>query len=194
MIEHLLRTARMQFHLRAEARIGSAEFLAYVRSNRLDTWTIGWHAGAIAILPIARHPNNRFEFDDNGDLGFVCHAFAADGETVTDLVAWPLEHPECPLAMFGRCGLLGLWQANAPGTYFMGGSLLLHRTPLAWLQAGCDGAAIVDRYLAGRQLLETPGRIAVEDREYGREIAALLRAAADIDNKVIFPTTQRRAA
>jgi hypothetical protein len=96
--------------------------------------------------------------------------------------------------MFGRCGLLGLWQAMAPGTYFMGGSLKLHRSPLAWLQAGCDGAAIVDRYLAGRQLLEAPGRIAAEDKAHGREISLLLRGAADIDNKVIYPVAMRRAA
>lgn len=194
MIEHALRTARLQFHLRAEARIGSDEFLSYVRANRLDTLTIGWHAGAVAVLPIARHPGNRFELDDAGDPGFVCHAFAADGETVTDLVAWRLEEPECPLAMFGRCGLLGLWQAMAPGTYFMGGSLKLHRTPLAWLQTGCDGAAIVDHYLAGRQLLEVPGRVAAGDRAHAREVARLLRTTADIDNKVIYPTAMRRAA
>src|SRR5689334_8633824 len=98
MIERALRTARLQFYLRAEARIGSDEFLAYVRANRLDTLSIGWQAGAIAVLPIAKHPGNRFELDHAGDLGFVCHAIAADGETVTDLVAWRLEEPECPLA------------------------------------------------------------------------------------------------
>ena len=96
--------------------------------------------------------------------------------------------------MFGRCGLLGLWQANAPGTYFMGGNLRLYRSPLLWLQGRCDGAAIVDRTVAGRQLLDVPGRIAAEDRAHGREIAGLLRAAADIDNKVVAPVQQRRAA
>jgi hypothetical protein len=194
VIEHALRIARLEFHRRAEAAIGSDAFRTYVRNNRLDVMAIGWHVGGNAVLPIGAYPENRFEFVDDGDLGFVCHAFAADGETVTDLIAWQLDLPDRPLTMFGRCGLLGLWQASAPGTYFMGGSLRVHRSPLLWLQSRCDGAAIVDRSLAGRQLLDVPGRIAAEDRAHGREIFALLRAAADIDNKVITPVPQRKVA
>jgi hypothetical protein len=194
MIQCALRSARAEFYGRAETAACSDAFLTYVRDNDLDVLAIGWYVGVTAVLPIEEHPGSRFEFRDSGSLGFVCESYAADGETVTDLVAWHLDLPERPLTMFGRCGLLGLWQANAPGTYFMGGSLRLHRSPLLWLQARCDGAAIVHRSAAGRQLLDVPGRIAAEDRAHGREIAGLLRAAADIDNKVVAPVEPRRAA
>jgi hypothetical protein len=194
MIERALRSALSEFYGRVDMASGWDEFLAYVRSHRLDILTIGWHVGVTAVLPITEYPDSRFDFADAGELAFVCECYAADGETVTDLVAWRLDAPEYPLTMFGRCGLLGLWEANAPGTYFMGGTLALHRSPLRWLQAKCNGAAIVDRHLAGHQLVDVPGRISAEDKVHGREIAALLRAAADIDNKVVAPLGQRSAA
>jgi hypothetical protein len=193
MIERAIRSAQAEFYDRVGTAPGCDAFLAYVRSHRLDILAIGWHVGVTAVMPIKDHPGSRFDFADDGELAFVCECYAADGETVTDVVAWRLDAPERPMTMFGRCGLLGLWQANAPGTYFMSGTLVLHRSPLLWLQAGCNGAAIVDRHMAGRQLLDIPGRISAEDKAHGREIAALLRAAADIDNKVIAPLQQRSA-
>ena len=41
--------------------------------------------------------------------------------------------PSHVLSMFGRCGLLGAGEALAPGTYFMGSVLIMHRTLLDWL-------------------------------------------------------------
>lgn len=194
MIQRAILSARADFYQRAEATVGHEIFLAYVRKHSLDIRAIGWNVGVTAVLPVAVYPGGRFEFADNGDPGFVCEAVAADGEAIIDLIAWHLDNPARPFTMFGRCGLLGLWHANAPGTYFMGGALRLYRSPLSWLQGRCEGAAIVDRTRAGRQLLDVPGRIAAEDQAHGREIAGLLRAAADIDNKVIAPVPQRRAA
>lgn len=194
MMKHAILAARAEFYHRTDRQIGNDAFLAYVREHQLDVQQVGWYAGVTAVLPIEELSGDRFEFADQGKGAFVCEALSADGETVCDLVAWHLHTPMRPITMFGRCGLLGLWQANAPGTYFMGGRLRLHRSPLCWLQSGCDGAAIVDRHLAGRQLLEVPGQIETEDASHGREIAALLRATANIDNKVIAPVRHRRAA
>lgn len=194
MIQRALLAARADFYQRAETTIGHKLFLAYVREHHLDIWTMGLHAGVTAVVPITVYPGGRFELAEDGTPAFVCEAMGADGETITDLIAWRLDRPGEPVSMFGRCGLVGLWQANAPGTYFMGGRLRLHRTPLAWLQSGCDGASIVDRSIAGRELIGVPGRIEAEDKAHGRELAALLRTAAAIDNKVIARIEQRRAA
>ena len=194
MIQRAVLSARADFYQRADATFGHNAFLNYVRKHSPDIWSIGWQVGVTAVLPVAMFPGGRFEFADQGESAFVCEAIAADGETVTDLVAWHLDNPGRPVTMFGRCGLVGLWQANAPGTYFMGASLRLHRSPLSWLQSGCEGAAIVDRTVAGGQLIDVPGRIAAEDKAHGRDIAGLLRAAADIDNKVIIPVQLGRAA
>ncbi|RWO41376.1 hypothetical protein [Mesorhizobium sp.] len=194
MIKHVLLRARLEYYELADAAVGSADFLKYIRHHQIDVASAGGFAGATAVLPIGKLGDQRFNFDPDGDLAFVCEAYAVDGESIVDLVAWLLNEPGTPLTMFGRGGLLGLWQAMAPGTYFMGGSLRLHWTPLKWLQAGCDGAAVVDPHLAGQELLVAPGPIAAEDQAHGRDIVKLLRSAAAIDNKVIAPFENRRVA
>src|SRR4051812_13115826 len=98
MIERALQLARLEFHERAEATIGSDAFLAYVRSHGLDIMAIGWHAGVTALL-ISEHPDSRFEFADQGSPAFVFEALCADGETIVDLVAWRLDTPERPVTM-----------------------------------------------------------------------------------------------
>lgn len=195
MTDPVLLSARAEYYGRAEDTLGGRSFCDYVRRHNLDIGRIGWHAGVTAVLPIIVCPAGRFEFADRDGLdGFICEAYAADGETVIDLVAWTLDDPTQPMTMFGRCGLLGLWQAMAPGTYYMGGRLQLHPSPLAWLQSGCEGAAIADRDVAGYRLLEVPGQIAVQDQAQGRDLSQLLRRAANIDNRVVAPASARRAA
>jgi hypothetical protein len=90
--------------------------------------------------------DDTFEFVSTGVQAII---FRADdrGETV-DLVAW-----DC------RTGRLGSWRSSAfclgdldqifnPATYFMGGALRLHRSPLEWLRADRDGIVIVQPQLA----------------------------------------------
>ena len=55
--------------------------------------------------------------DDAGaEPAAVVEVFAADGETVLDLAAWPLGAPERVCTMFGRAPALGLAAARNPAT------------------------------------------------------------------------------
>lgn len=190
----LLADARIQLQ---ECAWPTRAFLAYVHKHQLDLRAINRFCGGYGVTQILDLGCARFEFasGDDGSLeGFVMEALGEDGETVIDLVAWPTLQPERVMSKFGRCGLLGLWQAIGPATYFLGGVLNLHRTPLQWLQSGCEGAAIVTPSIAATQLIEAPGRIAARDHAHGRQLVALLRTVVDIEDKIVVPSKFRRAA
>jgi hypothetical protein len=182
-------TAPLEYFPMLEARaeldalaVTSVECVAYLRSNRIDPSVIVGFAGAHAVAPIFEFDRGRFDFlGGYGDpvSGFICEVFAEDGETSIDLVAWPVDRPGHVLTMFGRAPMLGLWAAFNPATYYLGKPLVMHRTPLDWLRAGCRGAAIVDRGLAGRTFIDLPGPVLGQDRQHCRELVAIARSMVD---------------
>src|SRR3712207_741603 len=113
-------TARLEFY---ELAGPDDDFIAYGREHRLELGLIGGFCGAFGVVTVQDCGNGRFDFaapdHQDGFRAFVCEAFAADGETVVDLVAWPLNRPDHVMSMFGRCGMLGLWEAMSPATFFM---------------------------------------------------------------------------
>ncbi len=173
-------------------------FLDYVKENGIDQAAMGRFVGGYGVIDIVDHGAGRFDFPGDDGAGafpaFVLEALGDDGETVIDLVAWQLDGPSHVLSMFGRCGLLGVWEAMAPGTYFMGAALTMHRTPLDWLKSGCSGAAIVTPGAASWQMVEVPGRIAARDHAHGRELVSLLRTAIDPATKIVVPSKPWRLA
>ena len=168
---------------------GSAD---YIRANGIDSTAVEAHAGCLGVCQLEFFPAQRFDFEDGPGAvaGAVLEAFDHDGETVLDLVAWPLDAPEYVTTMFGRVGLLGGWHAFNPATYVFGKPLQIHRAPLDWLRAGCQGAVPVVEQIAARQLLDVPGRTASQDAEHGQELGALLSSAVDL-TRIVVP---RRAA
>jgi hypothetical protein len=84
-----------------------------------------------------------------------------DGGEIIDIAAWQ-----------PRSGKFASWRGQAfclgdlddifnPATYFAGGALRIHRTPLEWLKAGREGIVILrpelcNAYLAHRQRLLVP--------------------------------------
>lgn len=181
---------------RAELIEGAGFSGAFTRKHGIDLAAIAGFIGAYGMMPIADCGGGRFEFAliEVGEQAFVFETFGEDGETVVDLVALPVRDPTRCLSMFGRCGLLGLWEAMGPATYFMGAPLVVHRGALLWLQSGCKGAAVVNPSVAASQLVETPGRLAAENHTHGRELVALLRTVIDVNRKVVVRSTERRAA
>lgn len=166
--------------------------LAYLRQHKIDDEQALRFAGTVSVIQIADCGAGRFDFPDHGDglPGIVCEAYDADGETVIDLVAWPVDRPQYVMTMFGRCGLLGLWHAENPATYIFDAPCQMFRTPLRWLQHGCQGAAVVTPSVAARILIDLPGNIAGEDGGHAHELKKL-KAAAATRNSVVVP---RRAA
>ena len=165
----------------------------YLRLHQIDQTTVRDFAGALVVRNIVDCGGNRFEFARPSDDQFpaiVCEAFGSDGETVIDLVAWPLDRPKHVMTMFGRCGLLGAWEAMNPATYYLDAPLLLHRTPLEWMQAGCRGAVVVVPHVAARMILDLPGKVAVRDADHGRQIEAIRQSVLP-PNQVLVPVSRK---
>jgi len=152
--------------------------------------------GASIVRNVIDCENHRFEFaSDHQDQfpAFVCEAFGPDGECAVDIVAWPLERPGHVMTMFGRCGLLGAWEAINPASYYLNTPLLMHRTPLDWLKAGCRGAVVVVPHVAARMLLDLPGKVAAQDEVHGQELERLRRSVLPVD-QILVPTIKEGLA
>jgi hypothetical protein len=169
------------------ATIPSREHVRYWRDHRLDHSAVRQFAGSLSVLPIGIFEPDRFDFGGRGDpLGAVVEALDEDGETVVDLVAWPLDAPDRVLTMFGRASVLGLRTATDSTTYVFGRPLAVHRTPLDWLKAGCNGCVVVVPRLAARLFNELPGDIAPQDAEHAQELARLLLSTVNLD-RIVLP-------
>jgi hypothetical protein len=170
-------------------------YLNYIRANGINTRASIGFSGPTCAAMILDCGNQRFEISDDREAfpGFVCLAFDHDGVTPIDLVAWPLDRPKHVLSMFGRAGMLGLWQATNAGTYAMGRPLRLHRTPLEWMQSDCHGAAIVTPHLARWTLLEISGQIVAQDQAHGRDLLALVQSLVD-PSRFLAPASMPRIA
>ncbi|RUT28499.1 hypothetical protein EMQ25_16080 [Arsenicitalea aurantiaca] len=192
-IGHALLAARHELY---ELAWANPTYLAYVHQHRLDPGALAAFAGATATLSVVDCGNGRFDWEAPGDRldVFVCEALDADGEATLDLVAWPLNRPSHVLTMFGRAPLLGLWEAMNPATYFMGKSLVMHRTPLDWLKSGCSGAVILNSRLAARLFLDIEGSIAARDQAHARELVQIARSVVDERRIVVAVGDAARAA
>ena len=105
----------------------------------------------------------------------VIEAKGEDGEEVIDLVAWPVADPRDIRTLCGAAPLLGWWNAVSPATYLFSRSLTIHKTPLEWLQADCEGAAIIVPNLAGRLLMDIAGTFAAGDTGHVAGLRRMVR-------------------
>lgn len=156
-----------------------------------------YSVGVITVANVQDHGNRRFDFsdDENGFRALVCEVFAEDAQTVIDLVAWPLDRPAHVMTAFGRAAFFGAFDVHNPATYTLGFPLVMHKTPLDFMRAGFQGAAIVTPKVAARQLIDIQGQIAAQDHRHGRELKALIESVIPKDRVVIPVQSQiRRAA
>jgi hypothetical protein len=168
-----LLSARAELNRRGDPHI---DWLDYVRNNAIDIATVCRFAGLIAVTHCVFY-GRRFDFADPGEReaepAAVIEALGDDGETVVDLVAWPLEAPDRFASLFGDVLLLGADRVGNPATYFAGQHLQLFKTPLSWLQADCAGAVIINPHGARFVLRRAVGPIAGEDIDHARAIQKL---------------------
>ena len=91
-IELPLLAARAELCRRGEPHI---DWLDYVRNSAIDIPTVCRFAGMIAVTHCVFYDHHRFDFADpaerEAEPAAVIEALGDDGETVIDLVAWPLE-------------------------------------------------------------------------------------------------------
>jgi hypothetical protein len=181
-----LQELRAEFYEQADA---SAEWLDYIHAEHLDLDPIAAQAGVLAVCRVAFLPGRRFDFAEEGVPSAVIEALDEDGETVLDLVAWPLHEPHTVATALGRAGGLGLCQVQNPASYFGNKPLPVWRTPLAWLKAGCCGAVVLDPRSAPGWLSDAPGLIAGEDIHHARELARILHPFVD-PSRVVAPLVE----
>jgi len=156
--------------------------VGYLEKQSIDITKVAGFYGSPTVVPITLLPNNRFDLPDHGAEaveGVVIEAHNEDGETVVDLVAWLVADPFDVRTLLGRVSMVGLWAALNPGTYIFNYPLVMHRSPLAWLRANCEGAAVVIPKLAARTFLEITdmgGRLGAQDAAHACELQKMLLA------------------
>ncbi len=168
----------------------------YLADQGIDINAVAGFCGSPTVLPITLLPNRLFDLPDHGAEtidGVVIEARGEDGETIIDLVAWPVANATDIHTLCGAAPMLGLWQAFNAATYVFDVPLVMHRTPLAWLQAGCNGAAVTIPRLVARTFLDLPGRIGAADLAHQRELKSLLNDMIRAV-EIVSPKTIRRAA
>ncbi len=191
MIE-LLRARR---ELDARAR-WSREEADYVAANRINPEAVNAHAGLLTVTNCEFFGNGYFAFaDDHGVRSAVIEVYGEDDETSVDICAWALDRAGTFATMFGS-DALGAARVSNPATWAFGGVLKIFRTPLKWLQAGCQGCCILDHRYVSIWLREAVGYgIEVEDEEHGLQLAAMLNPPRFDERRLLVPTVPwRRAA
>ena len=172
-------------------------WLDYIRNQRLDVPTVARFAGMIALTPCVFYAHGRFDFADpkerEAEAAAVIEALGVDAATPIDLVAWRLHAPDRFASLFGDVLLLGVDRVGNAASYFGGAPLQLYKTPLAWLQAGCRGAVIVDPHGAPMVLRGALGRVAGEDIHHARAIQKLTQLPPSCVLAPL-PLLRRRAA
>jgi hypothetical protein len=138
-------------------------------------------AGPIYELPILRFaPDRKFQLcepEESGAVMAVVHVVrGCDAETLIGLVAWCRDRPEEIFTYPAGLPALGLDQLDNPASYFAGGALRVHRSPLSWLRAGCQGIAPLDYEALWLTLKELPDiyALSAECVEHGHALQAAL--------------------
>jgi hypothetical protein len=112
-----------------------------------------------------------FHFADDGQRALVFRVLECGCEI--DRIAWL--HRDSRLATWrGVAFALGQDQIFNPATYFAGGALRVHRTPLDWLKADRDGICIAQQRFAYSQLAHVE-RLLFSDKVYGAQVKRWLQ-------------------
>jgi hypothetical protein len=174
----LLATA--DFNLMSEPALDTARWL---RAQGVDVARALNIAGPIIEHTITVFDRHAFDFaapDAVGAVRAIVHVvYGDDAETPVDLVAWTRAHPERVLRCLRAAVALGIDRIANPASYFAGKPLQIHRTPLAWLRANCQGIVVLsaDGVLDRLDRLPArpePYRLLAEDLDHGVELRRLL--------------------
>jgi hypothetical protein len=171
--------AACDFNLISEPALDTARWL---RTHGVNVGRALNLAGPIIEHDVAIFDKDAFDFaapDDPQAIRAIIHvAHGDDAETPVDLVAWTRDHPDRVLRCLGAGVALGVDQIQNPASYFAGKPLQIHRTPLAWLLAGCQGIVVLsaDGVLDRLDRLpprSEPYRLLAEDLDHGVELRPL---------------------
>jgi len=136
----------------------------YIAANGLDSFEIERNCGAIGAIKCL-HRGGRFKLSGEGEWSIGIPVNDEYGEVI-DAVAWSIYAPTRFGTAFGIADALGMGSVTNPATWAFGQNLQIFRTPLEWLQAGCDGCVILDYRALPSWLGTVPGSISIEDRQH----------------------------
>lgn len=165
--------------------------------HTLEDWGVDFALVDSLTGPIVLHSTTfleggGFEFTELGESAFVHPVTADDGETEIDLIAWAARDPSVFGTLLHQASLLGADRVLNPASYYGEKPCPLWRTPLAWLQAGCEGGCVLAAIPAATVLARAPGLLAAENTAHGRE---LVNGGALPEHKIVVPVDKiRRAA
>jgi hypothetical protein len=171
--------AAADFNTRSEPDIATARWLHGEGIDMAHALNV---AGPIVEHTIVTFDGELFDFaapDDPHAFHAVVHIVSGDdAESPVDLVAWTRDHPGRVLRCLGAGVALGADKILNPATYFAGEPLQIHRSPLAWLRAGCAGIVILEPDGVLERLDRLPPRVEpykllAEDIDHGRELRRL---------------------
>jgi hypothetical protein len=154
-------------------------------------WALGVRSAAgLHFDSVVSLPGGRFDFardvrDATGAVVALIVPAYDDTGGLDDLVALDLDR-DFLATRLGRVSMLG--QNNLHG-WRLGEPLIIHETPLEWLQAGREGVFVIDPQRAS-PLLRLVEPLGVKRPEFGRQ----LQAALTIRAPRIVVAAQRRAA
>ena len=103
----------------------------------------------------------------------------------------PVDDPNHVMSACGIAVALGVAHAANPATFAFGRPLRLFRTPLTWLQAGCDGAVPLDLRRAACRLRDIDGPLAAEDPRHAADLRKAVIGSLRLD-RIVIP--RRRVA
>lgn len=165
----------------------------YVTKHGINLSAVNRFCGTLVVICCNFIGNGHFVFDDDGTPAVVIEIYGEDDETTIDLCAWPVEAPENFATMLGADGL-GMARVINSATWAFGSVLHIYRTPLRWLQAGCDGAVVLDHRYVSAWLGQALGSIRAEDIDHARHLHALLNTRFDMRRILVPRLTESRRA
>ncbi len=158
---------------------------AYLHRHGVDLKTALALAGPICLHPVRFGRRNIFSFHIDGEPALVAIVHDTDAETEIDLVAWAANDPSRFGTFLGATGVLGADQVINPASYFLGRPLACHRTPLAWLAAGCSGIVVLSASKARPLLVRRLGSLLAEDAAHACALVRALSPALTPDDVLI---------
>src|SRR5262245_2675417 len=162
----------------------NSEMYGYLRGHGVDIdHVLNLLGGAVAMVPCSFG-----RFGGPSEDCIVMPVLEADDVTPLDVVGFSVAEPSRFGSILGIGAVLGANSVDSPATYSGGQPCRLLRTPLAWLQAGIVGCAVVlDPQLARPLLNGAAGDLAAEDADHARD---LLRGKAVGLHKLVIPVKE----
>jgi hypothetical protein len=159
------------------ADITIEQSVEYIKQQQINQDSMAHHAGVLAVCRVRWFRERRFAFADDGMMAAVLTALD-ENKIIADLIAWPVGRPDKFAPALGCVAILGLDQIDGPETWD-GHSLIIHRSPLRWLQHRCRGVVAVNEQAASLYLGGALGQLIGEDRIHAREMTKSLRRPVD---------------